>query len=135
MAKPTLLPDPTCLHLKLLDASETTITAVVTTTSEPVWVWRLLSNWFTLMVGASQWKVRWEREPASPLRSLWLSCNVLKRRNCSARQEATCMNTANIRRRQARGVFDGHGDCNIPETFTGDLLNAMGLSTLTGRCW
>ncbi len=34
MAKPTLLPDPTCLHLKLLDASETTITAVVTTTSE-----------------------------------------------------------------------------------------------------
>jgi transposase len=34
MAKPTLLPDPTCLHLKLLDASETTITAVVPTTSE-----------------------------------------------------------------------------------------------------
>jgi zinc-finger of transposase IS204/IS1001/IS1096/IS1165 len=34
MAKPTLLPDPTCLHLKLLDASETVITAVVTTTSE-----------------------------------------------------------------------------------------------------
>src|SRR5215469_17772029 len=34
MAKPTLLPDPTCLHLRLLDASETTITAVVTTTSE-----------------------------------------------------------------------------------------------------
>ncbi|HEV2653681.1 MAG TPA: ISL3 family transposase [Ktedonobacteraceae bacterium] len=34
MAKPTLLPDPTRLHLKLLDASETTITAVVTTTSE-----------------------------------------------------------------------------------------------------
>jgi transposase len=34
MAKPTLLPDPTCLHLKLLDASETAITAVVTTTSE-----------------------------------------------------------------------------------------------------
>ncbi|SRR6266487_130103 len=34
MAKPTLLPDPTCLHLKLLDASEATITAVVTTTSE-----------------------------------------------------------------------------------------------------
>ena len=34
MAKPTLLPDPTCLHLQLLDASETTITAVVTTTSE-----------------------------------------------------------------------------------------------------
>jgi len=34
MAKPTLLPDPTCLHLKLLDASETTITAVVTTTSQ-----------------------------------------------------------------------------------------------------
>jgi transposase len=33
MVKPTLLPDPTCLHLKLLDASETTITAVVTTTS------------------------------------------------------------------------------------------------------
>ena len=33
MAKPTLLPDPTCLHLQLLDASETTITAVVTTTS------------------------------------------------------------------------------------------------------
>ena len=27
MAKPTLLPDPTCLHLQLLDASETTITA------------------------------------------------------------------------------------------------------------
>ncbi len=34
MAKPTLLPDPTCLHLKLLDASDTAITAVVTTTSE-----------------------------------------------------------------------------------------------------
>ncbi|MBA2682721.1 MAG: transposase family protein [Ktedonobacteraceae bacterium] len=34
MAKPTLLPDPTCLHLKLLDASETAITAVVTTISE-----------------------------------------------------------------------------------------------------
>ncbi|HEX4205774.1 MAG TPA: ISL3 family transposase [Ktedonobacteraceae bacterium] len=34
MAKPILLPDPTCLHLKLLDASETAITAVVTTTSE-----------------------------------------------------------------------------------------------------
>ncbi len=34
MAKPTLLPDPTCLHLQLLDASDTAITAVVTTTSE-----------------------------------------------------------------------------------------------------
>src|SRR5215470_6135964 len=34
MAKPTLLPDPTCLHLRLLDASETAIKAVVTTTSE-----------------------------------------------------------------------------------------------------
>lgn len=34
MAKPTLFPDPTCLHLKLLDAPETTITAVKTTTSE-----------------------------------------------------------------------------------------------------
>lgn len=34
MAKPTLLPDPTCLHLNLLDASETTITAVVTMTAE-----------------------------------------------------------------------------------------------------
>lgn len=34
MAKQTLLPDPTCLHLKLLEASETVITAVVTTTSE-----------------------------------------------------------------------------------------------------
>lgn len=34
IAKPTLLPDPTCLHLMLLDASEATITAVVTTTSE-----------------------------------------------------------------------------------------------------
>jgi hypothetical protein len=34
MAKPTLLPDPTCLHLQLLDGSSTTITAVVTTTSE-----------------------------------------------------------------------------------------------------
>jgi transposase len=34
MAKPTLLPDPTCLHLTLLDASEATITAVVTTTSD-----------------------------------------------------------------------------------------------------
>ncbi len=33
MAKPTLLPDPACLHLKLLDASESAITAVVTTTS------------------------------------------------------------------------------------------------------
>jgi transposase len=34
MASPTLLPDPTCLHLKLLDASEAAITAVVMTTSE-----------------------------------------------------------------------------------------------------
>jgi Transposase and inactivated derivatives len=34
MATPTLLPDPTCLHLKLLDASSTTITAVMITTSE-----------------------------------------------------------------------------------------------------
>jgi transposase len=34
MVKPTLLPDPTCLHLQLLDATETTITAVVTTTSQ-----------------------------------------------------------------------------------------------------
>jgi transposase len=33
MAKPTLLPDPTCLHLKLLDASGTAITAVVFTTT------------------------------------------------------------------------------------------------------
>ena len=33
MDKPTLLPDPTCLHLRLLDASTTTITAVVMTTS------------------------------------------------------------------------------------------------------
>lgn len=33
MAQPTLLPDPTCLHLTLLDASETVITAIVTTTS------------------------------------------------------------------------------------------------------
>jgi len=34
MAKPTLLPDPTHLHLRLLDASEAAITAVVTTTAE-----------------------------------------------------------------------------------------------------
>ena len=34
MAKPTLLPDPTCLHLNLLDASDAAITVVVTTTSE-----------------------------------------------------------------------------------------------------
>ncbi len=34
MATPTLLPDPTCLHLRLLDASETAIKAVVATTSE-----------------------------------------------------------------------------------------------------
>ncbi len=33
MAKPTLLPDPTCLHLQFLDASHTAITAVVTTIS------------------------------------------------------------------------------------------------------
>lgn len=33
MAKPTLLPDPTCVRLKLLDASDSAITAVVTTTS------------------------------------------------------------------------------------------------------
>ncbi len=33
MDKPTLLPDPTCLHLRLLDASTATITAIVTTTS------------------------------------------------------------------------------------------------------
>jgi arginase len=31
--------------------------------------------------------------------------------------------------------FDGHGDSNTPETFTGSFLDAMGLSTLTGRCW
>jgi transposase len=34
MAKPTLLPDPTCLHLQLLDGSTRMITLVVTTTSE-----------------------------------------------------------------------------------------------------
>ncbi len=34
MGTSTLLPDPTCLHLNLLDASETAITAVVTTTTE-----------------------------------------------------------------------------------------------------
>src|SRR5713226_2984529 len=34
MARPTLLPDPTCLHLSLLDASEEMITAMVTTTSD-----------------------------------------------------------------------------------------------------
>lgn len=34
MAQPTLLPDPTCLHLRLLDASERAITAVVATASE-----------------------------------------------------------------------------------------------------
>jgi hypothetical protein len=33
MASPTLLPDPTCLHLSLLDASEEMISAMVTTTS------------------------------------------------------------------------------------------------------
>jgi len=33
MDKPTLLPDPTCLHLRLLDASTATIPAIVTTTS------------------------------------------------------------------------------------------------------
>lgn len=31
--------------------------------------------------------------------------------------------------------LDGHGDCSTPETFQGDFLDAMGLSTLTGRCW
>ena len=31
--------------------------------------------------------------------------------------------------------FDGHGDSNTPETFSGTFLDAMGLSTLTGRCW
>ena len=31
--------------------------------------------------------------------------------------------------------FDGHGDSNTPETFIGTFLDAMGLSTLTGRCW
>lgn len=31
--------------------------------------------------------------------------------------------------------FDGHGDCNTPDTFMGTFLDAMGLSTLTGRCW
>ncbi|GAC1566227.1 MAG: ISL3 family transposase [Ktedonobacteraceae bacterium] len=34
MATPTLLPDPTCLHLNLLDASESAITVVVTTTTQ-----------------------------------------------------------------------------------------------------
>lgn len=34
MTQPTLLPDPTCLHLQLLDASSTAITVVVMTTSE-----------------------------------------------------------------------------------------------------
>src|SRR5689334_2294119 len=33
MADSTLLPDPTCLHLRLLDASTSTITAIVETTS------------------------------------------------------------------------------------------------------
>src|SRR5215469_13646140 len=34
MVKPTLLPDPTCLHLHLLDASQAAIAAVVTTTAQ-----------------------------------------------------------------------------------------------------
>lgn len=34
MATPALLPYPACLHLRLLDASEKAITAVVTTISE-----------------------------------------------------------------------------------------------------
>ena len=34
MATPTLLPDPICLHLNLLDASESAITVVVTTTAQ-----------------------------------------------------------------------------------------------------
>jgi hypothetical protein len=34
MAKPTLLPNPMCLHLKLLDAFDAAITAVVMTTTE-----------------------------------------------------------------------------------------------------
>lgn len=34
MAQPTLLPDPACLHLTLLDASETLITAHVSTTTD-----------------------------------------------------------------------------------------------------
>src|SRR5690349_17571785 len=34
MVKPTLLPDPACLHLHLLDASGSSITAVVTTAAE-----------------------------------------------------------------------------------------------------
>jgi transposase len=44
MATPTLLPDPTCLHLTLLDGSSAAITAVVITTSEeaecPLCHWR-----------------------------------------------------------------------------------------------
>lgn len=36
MAKPTLLPDPACLHLQLLDASDSAIPAVVTTTASEV---------------------------------------------------------------------------------------------------
>ena len=44
MAKPTLLPDPACLRLKLLDATTTAITAIVTTISPeaecPLCHWR-----------------------------------------------------------------------------------------------
>ena len=44
MAKPTLLPDPACLRLKLLDASNIAITAIVTTISPeaecPLCHWR-----------------------------------------------------------------------------------------------
>lgn len=56
--------------------------------------------------------------------------------NCNA-SLGTVAGIQNAQTAEGLGVlwFDGHGDSNTPETFTGSFLDAMGLSTLTGRCW
>jgi transposase len=66
MVKPTLLPDPTCLHLKLLEASEAAITAVVTTTSEEAGC--PLCHWCSTRIHS-----RYEREVAD---LPWMGCAV-----------------------------------------------------------
>jgi arginase len=56
--------------------------------------------------------------------------------NCNA-SLGTVAGIQNMQSTGRLGViwFDGHGDSNTPQTFKGTFLDAMGLSTLTGRSW
>jgi hypothetical protein len=66
MTTPTLLSDPTCLRLKLLDASEATFTAMVTTTSEE-------TEWALCHLHSAQIHSRYIRQVAN---LLWMGCAV-----------------------------------------------------------